>query len=153
MDIILVPILVVSIVLNVILIFFVMAMRSKLEQNRRELDIKLEAARNSALEQKLTALLRDPDVLGDLARYYHLSENGSAEVIRQGPEVIRRFLNEISDRWQVVEIGPFNTRVPYDPQKHRCRDQIRTGTPVVITKPGWMINGKLLKYATVRKGE
>jgi len=96
----------------------------------------------------VSSLVNDPDPLSELIRYARLAEAGKVSRDK-GPEVVRIFFEELSGRWKLCEIGPFDSVVRFDSRQHTSAIPIDDGDLVRVIRPGWRLGERVVKPATV----
>jgi len=125
--------------------------KADMENLRRRTQRDLENAHKFALEKFAQELLAVKDSL-ELGLQAALQDGADIEKLREGTELTSNMLNNVFEKFNVVELNPLNQ--PFDAEQHQAMSmqenpEVEPNTVMAVMQKGYTLNERLIRPAMV----
>jgi hypothetical protein len=127
------------------------AARLKEQEWKEKIESIQKKAHQEGFSGAAKKLVEDTEVLSNLLEWLWWYEQGKASA-KDAATLQRELLTRLISVYHLVPIGEIGQVAAFDPQKQETGEKgIRAGDQVVIKRPGWRIDGQLVRSPIVSK--
>ena len=126
------------------------AMGDLISGHRRDIQKALDQGRRETTYSIANELVKDKDVMTELAKWLLEYEDGVAK-LDQSARIHSQVLTRIMKQIRLNPIGKLDELVSFDPVQHSNYENLKPNEPAYIQELGWRIGREMLKRPVVRR--